>query len=165
MDDWMGGKMIPTIVSDALWDNRFPEPDPLTELTKEAVDRALRKQYTRCQHSERANFSSSYLIRWIAWSFALLASVLVVLAEGTEWGKLASVLPILSTALLGLEATEPFMARSGWNYTYKNCLERLILELLEGEEPSKIEQKRIALKDEMGKTYPHWRISRSGAAS
>ena len=70
--------------------------------------------------------------------------------------------PFLTTALLTLEAFEPFKRKSGWEFTYKVSLERQLLRLQKGEDPMVIEDERLALKERIADLFPQWDLSRSG---
>jgi hypothetical protein len=55
------------------------------------------------------SFRRSYRLRWFVWVFAVVATAAVAGFQHTGYAKVAaSTLPFLSTAVLGLEAFEPF---------------------------------------------------------
>ncbi len=152
------------VIREEIWPTLPEDPGPLRQVTREEIDCAIRAQYARHHFAEMVSFRRSYLLRWWAWGFAIVAPVLVLLAQGTEWAKAASVLPVLSTAFLGLEAFEPFTAKSGWHHTYKLRLERLLLDLPNAD-PQDIAERWLTLKGEMARTYPHWKLSRDKAGN
>jgi hypothetical protein len=155
-------RWLAPVTAEGLWPSLPDAAGPLGDVTRASIEQALRAMYARHQFQETVSFHRSYRIRWAAFFVSLIASVAVVWAADTTFAKAASALPILATAILGLEASEPYTVRSGWHYTYKLRLHQLLLDLTDSN-AQEIERRRLALQIEMGTAYPHWRLPREKA--